>query len=164
MPRLLIPAPWRNRAVYAAVLLGVIALGLASRHPGLLPWPLAKWSGSILWAAMIYLLISIAAPGAARNIRLIVALAIAVALEFSRLYPVAWLDEVRRSTAGTLLLGRIFSPWNLLAYAIGIGAAGLADRWWIRHGSQGSVSTGPMTSAAHSAGRFETRPGKAAVR
>jgi hypothetical protein len=30
--------------------------------------------------------------------------------------------------AGALLLGRIFSPWNMLAYGIGIGLGMLLDR------------------------------------
>ena len=60
------------------------------------------------------------------------ALAIALAVELSRLYSVPWLDDFRRSTIGALTLGRIFSPWNLVAYAIGIGAAWLADQWWHR--------------------------------
>jgi hypothetical protein len=123
---------WRARAVYAAVLLAVIAAGLTSRYPGLLPWPVAKWSGSVLWAAMVYLLVCLVAPRAVPNAKLIAALAIACAVEISRLYSAPRLDDLRLSTAGTLLLGRIFSPWNLLAYAIGIGAARLMDGGWHR--------------------------------
>jgi hypothetical protein len=70
---------WRGGAVYAAVLLAVIAAGLTSRYPGLLPWPVAKWSGSVLWAAMVYLLVCLVAPRAAPNAKLIAALAIACA-------------------------------------------------------------------------------------
>jgi hypothetical protein len=124
-------SPWRARASYAVAIAVVIAAGLIARYPGLLPWPIAKWSGSILWAAMVYLLVAIAAPCAALNTRLAVALSIAVAVEFSRLTSVPWLDDFRRSTLGALTLGRIFSPWNLVAYAIGIGAARVADGWWI---------------------------------
>ena len=44
----------------------------------------------------------------------------AVVVETSRLVHVPWLDAFRVTTAGALLLGRIFSPWNLVAYAAGI--------------------------------------------
>src|SRR3954465_12662842 len=94
--------PWRARARYRLVLVAVIAAGLASRMPGLLPWPLAKWSGSILWAAMVYLLICFAAPRASLTGKLMVALAIAALVEVSRLASMPWLDEFRRSTAGAL--------------------------------------------------------------
>ena len=51
----------------------------------------------------------------------------AAAIEVSRLVRTPELDAFRATLAGQLLLGRIFSAWNLLAYAIGIGAgAGLA--------------------------------------
>ena len=45
---------------------------------------------------------------------------IAVVVEFSRLVHAPWLDAFRLTTAGALLLGRIFSPWNMVAYAVGI--------------------------------------------
>ena len=48
--------------------------------------------------------------------------AIAIVVEFSRLVHVPWLDAFRLTTAGALLLGRIFSLWNLVAYLIGIAA------------------------------------------
>lgn len=124
--------PWHARARYAAVLTAIIVLGLTARWPGLLPWPAAKWSGSILWAAMVYLLVCLAAPRAALNTRLVAALAIAVLVEFSRLYSAPWLDDFRRSTLGALTLGRIFSPWNLLAYAIGIAAMRIIDGRWMQ--------------------------------
>jgi hypothetical protein len=57
-----------------------------------------------------------------------IAAAVAVAVEFSRLLHVAWLDAFRLTTAGALLLGRIFSLWNLAAYAAGIGLGALIDR------------------------------------
>jgi hypothetical protein len=50
-----------------------------------------------------------------------IALAIAVSVEFSRLYQTPALDEFRLTLAGKLLLGRVFSLWNIVAYAAGIG-------------------------------------------
>jgi hypothetical protein len=47
-------------------------------------------------------------------------MAIAAAVEFSRLYHTPHLDAFRLSLPGALLLGRIFSLWNLLAYVCGI--------------------------------------------
>jgi hypothetical protein len=49
-----------------------------------------------------------------------IAVLIAVVVEFSRLVHVPWLDAFRLTTAGALLLCRIFSLWNLVGYLIGI--------------------------------------------
>ena len=57
-----------------------------------------------------------------------IAVVIAVVVEFSRLVHMPWLDASRLTTAGALLLGRIFSLWNLVAYAIGIVFGVLLDR------------------------------------
>jgi hypothetical protein len=40
-----------------------------------------------------------------------------------------WLDAFRLTTSGALLLGRIFSLWNLVAYAIGIAFGVWIDRF-----------------------------------
>ncbi len=50
-------------------------------------------------------------------------MAIAIVVEFSPgSLHAPWLDAFRLTTAGALLLGRIFSLWNLVAYLIGIVA------------------------------------------
>jgi hypothetical protein len=56
------------------------------------------------------------------------ALAIAVCVELVRLVHTPWLDALRLTTAGALLLGRIFSVWNMVAYAAGILCALGLDR------------------------------------
>jgi hypothetical protein len=56
-----------------------------------------------------------------------IAIAIAVAVELSRLVHAPWLDDFRLTLAGALLLGRIFSLWNILAYGVGIGLAMVLD-------------------------------------
>ncbi|PCK77359.1 MULTISPECIES: DUF2809 domain-containing protein [Rhizobium] len=113
-----------------AAVLVVIALGLALRRFGYaagLPFVLVKYGGSALWGAMVDLLVAliVARPGPA--VIAVMALFIAISVELFRLYHTPWLDAFRLTTAGALLLGRIFSPWNILAYAVGIAAAYLFD-------------------------------------
>lgn len=118
----------RQRLVALAL---VIAVGLAVRllgpHIGL-PWWFTKYSGSILWGAMVYFLVA-AAPGKRSRPALIAtALVLAVIVEFSRLFHTPWLDAFRLTLAGALLLGRVFSFWNIAAYAIGVAGAAALDR------------------------------------
>ncbi len=124
--------PRPSRAVYAVGAAVIISAGLLCRFPGSgLPWPVAKASGSILWGAMVYCLVALARPNAGAGWKLAVAVAIALSVEFSRLYHSPWLDEFRTTLAGALLLGRIFSPWNMVAYAIGALAIGILDTRWV---------------------------------
>jgi hypothetical protein len=55
------------------------------------------------------------------------AIAIAICVEFFRLYHQPKLDAFRTTLVGQLLLGRIFSLWNVVVYAAGIACIALAD-------------------------------------
>lgn len=118
------------RLSHLAATLFVILLGLALRKFGYaahLPFLVVKYGGSVLWGAMVYLLLaSIAIKARILNIA-ITAILVAVAVEFFRLYHTPWLDSFRLTTAGALLFGRVFSLWNVLAYSFGILAAFVID-------------------------------------
>lgn len=106
----------------------VIAAGLALRLLGLgLPGPVVKWGGSVLWGAMVYGLVGLVLPLPRWRI-VAVSAAFALAVELFRLIHTPDLDAFRLTLAGKLLIGRVFSPWNGVAYAAGILCARLADR------------------------------------
>ncbi|GJE16727.1 DUF2809 domain-containing protein [Methylobacterium marchantiae] len=129
MPSLLMPGFLKARAIYLAATVVVVGVGLTLRLVPLgLPMGVVKYGGSALWAAMVYGLVATCLPEKRGRI-LVVAGAIAVAVELFRLVHTPWLDSFRLTLAGALLLGRIFSIWNLVAYAAGLAAAALADRW-----------------------------------
>lgn len=118
----------RARLAYGAVALAIIGAGLLCRWPRLgLPWPVAKYAGSALWGAMVYAAVRTIQPRAGITSAALAALAIAASVEGSRLYHQPWLDAFRQTLGGKLLLGRFFSPWNLVAYAAGIVGLALAD-------------------------------------
>ncbi|MBB5663614.1 signal transduction histidine kinase [Rhizobium leguminosarum] len=109
-----------------AALLLVILLGLALRRFGYaieLPFIVVKYGGSALWGAMVYLLVALLVARSRPAIIAVMALFLAIAVELFRLYHTPWLDAFRLTATGALLLGRVFSLWNMLAYAIGIAAA-----------------------------------------
>lgn len=116
----------RSRLLTFTIL--VIAAGLGLRLVPLgLPPAVTKWGGSLLWGAMVYGLVGLALTAPRRRI-LAVAAGIAVAVEVFRLVHTPKLDAFRLTVAGRLLIGRVFSPLNLVAYAAGILAARLLDR------------------------------------
>jgi len=72
---------------------------------------------------MVYLLLALLFTKLRPAAIAVMALVVAICVELFRLYHTPWLDAFRLTTAGALLLGRVFSFWNMLAYAIGIAAA-----------------------------------------
>jgi hypothetical protein len=112
--------------------LGIIACGLALRRFGLglgLPSIVVKYGGSILWGTMVFFLIAMLAPQRSRWRIAATSAVIAVGVELFRLVHTPWLDAFRLTVAGALLLGRIFSPWDMLAYVAGISVGILLDRF-----------------------------------
>lgn len=118
----------RARRRLLALTLGVIAAGLSLRLLPLgLPQAVTKWGGSVLWGAMVYGLVGLVLPQPRRRI-VALAASLALAVEAFRLVHTPGLDAFRLTLTGKLLIGRVFSLLNLVAYAGGILAARLADR------------------------------------
>jgi hypothetical protein len=129
--------------ILTLALVAVIACGVLLRVFGYsvhLPFVVVKYGGSALWAVMVYLLVALAFARL-RPVRLAaIAVLVATCVEFSRLAHVPSLDEFRLTLAGALLLGRIFSLWNIVAYSVGIVAALVADMTLGRGGGHNSIS------------------------
>ncbi|WP_018323249.1 DUF2809 domain-containing protein [Bradyrhizobium sp. WSM2793] len=126
----------RTSLIRAALALAVIVCGLSLRWYGFplgLPAFVVKYGGSLLWATMVFLLVGVLLPRLTRTQIAATAVIIAVVVEFSRLVHTPWLDAFRLTTAGALLLGRIFSLWNLVAYAAGIAFGVWIDRLATTH-------------------------------
>lgn len=120
----------RRAIVALALALTVIALGLGLRFYGLgfgLPVFIVKYGGSALWATMVYFLLAATAPRLSRSRLMGIALTVAILVELIRLVHTPWLDSFRLTLAGALLLGRIFSVWNIVAYAVGIALGAAVD-------------------------------------
>lgn len=101
----------------------IIVAGLALRGLGLrlgLPGLAVKYGGSALWGAMVFFLVAFAAPRLSRPSIALIAAAIAITVELFRLVHTPALDSFRLTLAGALLLGRIFSAWDMVAYGAGI--------------------------------------------
>ncbi len=126
------PSLWQIALARAGLALVVIVAGLALRWFGFplgLPAFVVKYGGSLLWATMVFLLVGALLPRRSRAQIAAIATAIAVLIELSRLVHAPWLDAFRLTTAGALLLGRIFSLWNMVAYVAGILAGAWLDRF-----------------------------------
>ena len=115
----------------ACLCLSIIVCGLALRKFGLglgLPSVFVKYGGSMLWGTMVFFLVAIAAPGQSRWRMALISASLAICVELFRLVHTPWLDDFRLTTCGALLLGRVYSPWNMLAYGVGIMLGMTLDR------------------------------------
>jgi len=41
--------------------------------------------------------------------------------EFSQIYQAPWINGIRATTVGHLILGSTFSWWDMLSYTVGVG-------------------------------------------
>lgn len=123
-PRLL-----ANAVPYALALAITIVLGLASRrYADSLPSWLANNAGDALWASMVYFGFRLLRIGRSPLLAAICAYAFSCAIECSQLYQSGWINGIRDTTIGGLVLGHGFLAVDLLRYAVGIVAGLLMDR------------------------------------
>ncbi len=120
--------PARSAALSLALLLATVAAGLTLRLAHLsLPSGVTKYGGSALWGLMIYWIVSFLLPTLQIPSTVLLAGAIATAVEVFKLYHSPGLDAFRLTLPGALLLGRFFSLWDIAAYWLAIVAGALAD-------------------------------------
>jgi hypothetical protein len=116
---------------YAAVGTAVVAAGLFWRS-GFIPLPpsLSNYGGDALWALMVFVGFGFLFPRASTLLAALLALAFAWSVEFSQLYTAPWIDAVRATLPGRLVLGNTFNWGDLVAYAVGIALGAVAEWRW----------------------------------
>lgn len=114
--------------VCGALLVLTVALGLASRRfADVLPDFLAEYAGDALWAAMVFWIAALVFPRAATVHLAAAAFGVALVVELSQLYHAPWIDVIRGTRLGALVLGYGFLWSDLVCYAAGAGLAALID-------------------------------------
>jgi Protein of unknown function (DUF2809) len=116
----------RSRILYALLAIAVIAAGLLWRS-GLIPMPpwLSNNGGDALWALMVFVGFGFLLPRASTLVVAVLALAFARGVEFSQLYNAPWIDAIRATIPGKLVLGNTFYWPDLIAYAVGVALGAL---------------------------------------
>ncbi len=130
----------RRRACYALLMAVVIGSGLLWRS-GLLPLTnsLSKYGGDALWALMVFLGFGFIFPRTSTARLALAALGFAWTIEFLQLYHAPWLDSLRATRPGHLILGSGFNAPDLLAYLAGIALGAAAECLWNRKQRQGET-------------------------
>lgn len=90
--------------------------------------------GDILYAFMMFYIVSFLIPGKSSWTRGMIALLICFAIELLQLYQAGWINALRQTIPGRLVLGSGFLWSDLLAYFMGVTAALLFDKFVISKG------------------------------
>jgi len=118
----------RNRVVLAFSILAIILLGLASRkYSFLFPVVFGKYPGDVLWSLMVYFIFAFFKPSASSARLAIYTLLTSYLDEFSQLIQLPWLNLIRHTTLGHLILGTGFSWYDIFSYTIGVIISLLLD-------------------------------------
>ncbi|HFJ9381290.1 TPA: DUF2809 domain-containing protein [Bacillus paranthracis] len=118
----------RNRLLYAMFTILVIILGLSSRKFAFaLPALLNDYLGDALWALMIFIGFGFLFPKIETKKLVFISLIFCYGIEMSQLYHAEWIDNIRATTLGGLVLGYGFLWSDLVAYTIGVGVGFLFE-------------------------------------
>jgi len=122
--------PMKDRFIYLGAAGLLIVLGLAARACSEnLPGFIAAHAGDALWAAMVYFGFRALFVRRGRLWAFFAALCFSFAIEFSQLYQAEWINEVRGTVLGALVLGRGFLAIDLVRYFVGCAIFFAADTW-----------------------------------
>jgi hypothetical protein len=112
--------------------IAVVVAGLLWRSC-LIPVPqwLSNNGGDALWALMVFVGFGFLFPHTSTLTVAMLALTFAWSVEFSQLYHAPWIDAIRATIPGKLVLGNTFYWPDLPAYALGI-ALGSFVEWRLR--------------------------------
>ena len=110
----------RSRLLYLILTIIVMILGLLSRKISGLPKIIELYSGDILWAIMVFLIIAFIFNKKSTIFIISWAIIFSYSIEISQLYHAPWIDAIRNTTLGGLIFGFGFLWSDLICYTIGI--------------------------------------------
>lgn len=109
----------RNRFLYFVFILLTIGLGLASRRITVSPQWVHLYLGDILWALMVFWGVGFLFSQKSSGFVASITLAFSIFIEISQLYHAEWIDTIRHTTLGGLILGFGFLWSDVICYTIG---------------------------------------------
>ncbi|GGB65271.1 putative membrane protein YjgA [Flavobacterium suaedae] len=119
--------------VYIPVIIITVGLGLFVRaKANWFPEVFNLYAGDALYAFMMHYIVCLF-TNKTPLYKAVIALLICYVIEFSQLYQAEWINTIRQTPPGKLVLGSGFLYSDLLAYLIGITLAFLSDYFLLSH-------------------------------
>lgn len=111
----------RNRSIYIILILVTMVLGISSRKFGdSLPVFISSYAGDALWALMVFWGFRFLFARTSTVKVMLAALMFSYMIEFSQLYQADWINALRHTTLGGLVLGFRFLWSDLVCYTVGV--------------------------------------------
>lgn len=111
----------KKRVFYLGLTLLTIILGLASRKfMFIFPQSIAPYIGDTLWAVMVYFGFRFLIPHSNVLKSFLLAIIFSYLIELSQLYQATWINQIRSTILGGLILGHGFLYEDLISYTLGI--------------------------------------------
>lgn len=101
---------------------------LARKLAFLLPEVINDYLGDALWALMVFWGCCFLFPNLSNLKLIMMALVFCYLIEVSQLYQGGWLNQIRRTTLGGLILGYGFLWRDLLSYTVGVLLGGFINK------------------------------------
>lgn len=118
----------RNRLLYFLIFIFVIICGLLSRkYSFIFPVIVNDYLGDALWAAMVFYMAAFLFNKKSTVKVAIIGLSFCYCIEISQLYHAPWIDNIRNTTLGGLVLGFGFLWSDIFAYTFGVSSAALLE-------------------------------------
>ena len=115
-------------------------LGLTSRSSLVtLPDLLSAYAGDTLWALLVFWLFRTIYPSVSILYSALLAISFSFTIEFLQFYHAPWIDHIRSTTLGGLVLGFGFKLSDLACYTVGIGTGVMFDTMLIKYKRQKST-------------------------
>lgn len=99
----------------------VIFAGLSTRrYDGFLPTIIANYGGDVLWALMVFLMFGFLFIKVRTRYIALISITFSYLIELTQLYHAPWIDDIRATTLGGLVLGFGFLWSDIVCYTVGV--------------------------------------------
>ncbi len=110
----------RNRLILVALMAITAVLGLSIRnYDEFFPPSVAAYAPDMLWTLLVFWLIGFIFPRLDTWAVTAISIAISLTVELSQFYHAPWIDSIRATTIGALVLGHGFLWSDLACYVAG---------------------------------------------
>lgn len=121
----------RRRITYGFYAVTVIIFGLLSRTE-FVPTFIYPYLGDVFYAILIYVLVAFLFVSEKPKYIAIYALIFCIGIECSQLYHATWIDTIRATRLGGLILGFGFLWTDLMAYIVGVGIGWCLEVYYLK--------------------------------
>ena len=119
----------KNSIRYFIITIIIMFMGLLSRKfMFTFPRNIATFIGDMLWAMMVYFGFRFLFPKLNITKSLVLAFLFSFSIEISQLYQAQWINNIRNTIIGGLILGHGFLFEDLISYSIGIILGCVVDK------------------------------------